>query len=330
MTYQKKENLRQMLEGKPHAHVPVSFFQHLNPWELSGEACVEAHIRFCRRTEPDFLKIMHDGLTAPVDLNLTELSELKAYRPGFQNNPYIRKYLDRAARINDRLAGDTDTWCNVFSPFTLLRRIGEERFFTFFREDPQAIRDALLFLGEDLAYLSRKLIEDAGCMGIFLALQGAESGLFTPEEFSDFIAPSEQLVIMAMEESSPYNILHFCGWNQIKNQLELWKDYPANTVNWAIYVENLPLTEGRKMFGMRNCMGGFDNRRGKLLYAGTEKEIRQETVNILETYRKAFGSMDGLMLGADCSFLPDFETQRFCWVTDELRNWERRTAYVAR
>lgn len=40
--------------------------------------------------------------------------------------------------------------------------------------------------------------------------------------------------------------------------------------------------------------------------------------------------MDGLMLGADCSFLPDFETQRFCWVTDELRNWERRTAYVAR
>ena len=171
MTYQKKENLRQMLEGKPHAHVPVSFFQHLNPWELSGEACVEAHIRFCRRTEPDFLKIMHDGLTAPVDLNLTELSELKAYRPGFQNNPYIRKYLDRAARINDRLAGDTDTWCNVFSPFTLLRRIGEERFFTFFREDPQAIRDVLLFLGEDLAYLSRKLIEDAGCMGIFLALQ---------------------------------------------------------------------------------------------------------------------------------------------------------------
>lgn len=128
---------------------------------------MEAHIRFCRRTEPDFLKIMHDGLTAPVDLNLTELSELKAYRPGFQNNPYIRKYLDRAARINDRLAGDTDTWCNVFSPFTLLRRIGEERFFTFFREDPQAIRDVLLFLGEDLAYLSRKLIEDAGCMGIF-------------------------------------------------------------------------------------------------------------------------------------------------------------------
>ena len=43
-------------------------------------------------------------------------------------------------------------------------------------------------------------------MGIFLALQGAESGLFTPEEFSDFIAPSEQLVITAMEESSPYNL----------------------------------------------------------------------------------------------------------------------------
>ena len=74
---------------------------------------------------------------------------------------------------------------------------------------------------------------------------------------------------------------------------------------------------------MRNCLGGFDNRRGKLLYSGTQEEIRQETRHILETYRRTFGNTDGLMLGADCSFLPDFETERFCWVTEALREWER-------
>ena len=35
---QKKENLRRMLEGQPHEHIPVSFFQHLKPEELHGEA----------------------------------------------------------------------------------------------------------------------------------------------------------------------------------------------------------------------------------------------------------------------------------------------------
>lgn len=33
---QKKENLRRMLEGQPHEHIPVSFFQHLKPEELHG------------------------------------------------------------------------------------------------------------------------------------------------------------------------------------------------------------------------------------------------------------------------------------------------------
>lgn len=320
---QKRENLRRMLEGLPHEHIPVSFFQHMQPQELHGEACVKAHIRFYKRTDPDFLKIMHDGLTAPVCLDLTSLEELKAYRPGKDRNPYIRDYLDRACRINEALAGEADTYSNVFTPFTLLRRIGDDRLLGFLKEDPGAVRDALLFLGEDLAWLSERLIKEAGCLGIFLAMQGAETGLFAPEEFTALVAPSEQLVVTAAEENSPYNILHFCGWNQIKNQLELWRDYPGNTVNWAVYVEKLSLEEGRKYFGMRNCLGGFDNRRGKLLYSGTQEEIRQETRHILETYRRTFGNTDGLMLGADCSFLPDFETERFCWVTEALREWER-------
>ena len=201
---QKKENLRRMLEGQPHEHIPVSFFQHLKPEELHGEACVKAHIRFYKQTDPDFLKIMHDGLTAPVDLGLTSLEELKAYRPIKGQNPYIREYLERALRINESLADETDTYSNIFSPFTLLRRIGDDRLLGFLREDPQAVKDALLFMGEDLAYLSEKLIQEAGCLGIFLAMQGAENGLFTPEEFADYIAPSEQLVLSAAQESSSF------------------------------------------------------------------------------------------------------------------------------
>ena len=111
---QKKENLRRMLEGQLHEHIPVSFFQHLKPEELHGEACVKAHIRFYKQTDPDFLKIMHDGLTAPVDLGLTSLEELKAYRPIKGRNPWRMKQIPTVifflpSHFSEGL-GMTDCW----------------------------------------------------------------------------------------------------------------------------------------------------------------------------------------------------------------------------
>ena len=161
--------------------------------------------------------------------------------------------------VNDRIGTEVYTYCNIFTPFTLLRRIGDDRLLAFLKKDRELIKDILLRMGEDIAYLSEKVIQDAGCIGVFLAMQGAETGLFTPDEFMEIIEPSDRLVTDTASKASPYNILHFCGWNGVKNQLELWRDYPGNAVNWAIYIEGLTLPEGRKYFRMRNCMGGFDS-----------------------------------------------------------------------
>lgn len=320
--YDKKDNLRRMLEGESYEHIPVSFFQHFLPQDTRGEACVEAHVKFYEKTRFDFLKIMHDGLTAPVDLHIQTLSQLKEYRSVREKNPYIQEYLERAGRINDRLSDRVYTFCNVFSPFTLLRRIGDEKLQSFIREDAQAVRDALCFLGEDLAYLSSHLIEDAGCLGIFLAMQGAEEGLLEPDWYREYVRPSDLQVLEAANQASSCNMLHFCGWNQMQNQLELWRDYPGKVVNWAIYVEKLSIPEGRRYFGMRDCLGGFDNRRGQVLYAGNYSQVEKETWRILEEYYQVFHSMKGLMIGGDCSYLTDFDTERFQWVTDAVRSWE--------
>lgn len=327
--YDKKENLRRMLDGKPYEHIPVSFFQHFPPGDTKGDACVEAHVKFYEKTGFDFLKIMHDGLTAPIDLNIRTLIQLKEYRAARQHNPYIQEYLERAGRINDRLSGKVDTFCNVFSPFTLLRRIGDERLLEFIKEDAGAVRDALRYLGEDLAYLSTRLIKDCGCLGIFLALQGAETGLLDPDWYSEYVQPGDMLVLEAAQQASSSNILHFCGWNQTPNQLKLWRNYPGKVVNWAIYVEKLALPEGRRYFGMRHCLGGFDNRRGQLLYAGNYSQVEKETWRLLEEYHREFHSMEGLMIGGDCSYLPDFDTKRFRWVAEAVRAWEtEHTGYM--
>ncbi len=324
MTMNKKTNLLHMLEGRPHEHIPVSFFQHFLPEDATGKRCVDAHVKFYKETDFDFIKIMHDGLTAPCSLTPDRIEDLAGYSPRRADSAYVQEYLSRAGMINDRINSEVYTYCNIFTPFTLLRRIGDEKLLDFIRKDKRFIRDVLCRMGEDIAWLSEKMIKDAGCLGVFLAIQGAETGLFTPEEYKEIIEPSDLIVTNAASDASPYNILHFCGWNGIKNQLALWQDYKGNTVNWAIYVEELPLPEGRKYFGMGNCMGGFDNRRDRLLYAGTREAVQAETTRILEQYLAAFGTSDHLMLGADCSFLPDFETRRFSWVTEALYTWEQK------
>lgn len=318
-TMDKKENLRCALTGQPHDWVPASFFFHLKPHELEGEACTRFHVNFYRKTDVDFLKVMHDGLTAPCTLSPQGLGELKDYRPGRESNAYVSAYLDRVCRVSDALGGDAAVYANIFSPFTLLRRIGEERLLSYIREDASAVRDVLCRMAEDIGWMAEQMVRKAGCMGNFLAFQGAESNLFSVEEYEDWIQESDRILLDAANQASPYNILHFCGWNQVKNHLEVWKEYPGCAVNWAIYVEDLSLEEGRKYFGMRPVMGGFDNRKTGLLYCGSQAQVEEETRRIIEAYRRAFGSTDTLILGADCSFLTDFSPERFRWVLDTAK-----------
>lgn len=321
--YDKKKNLRDMLEGKTHEHIPVSFFQHFPAQDTLGTRCIDAHIDFYKETDFDFIKIMHDGLSAPIDLTAASLEVLKEYRPLLHESPYGKEYLKRAVGVNDKLKGDIDTYCNIFSPFTLFRRIEGKRWRQFFARDPRAVRDILLYMAEDIAWLCKKMIEEAGCTGIFLAFQGAEQGEFTPEEYAAYIAESDRRIISEAEQHSSCNILHFCAWDGIPNQLGLWKDYPGRVINWDTHVENLSLSQGRRYFGMRLCMGGFDNRRNGILYSGSRSDVEEETIRIIEEYWQSFGNTDGLMLGGDCSYLPDFETERFRWVTETVRRWEK-------
>ena len=60
-------------------------------------------------------------------------------------------------------------------------------------------------------------------------------------------------------------------------------------------------------------MGGFDNRAGTLLHAGTRAQITAHTQRIV---REA--GAQGLILGADCSLPADIDLERIHWVIDAL------------
>lgn len=314
----KKENLRRTFRGEPHDWIPASFFLHLKQEQLGEKECTQFHLEFYEKTDVDFIKVMHDGLISPCTLSPKGLWELKEYRPGREKNPYIHSYLERVKLVCDGLSGNVDVFANIFSPFTLLRRIGEEKIHYYIQEDHRAVRDVLLWMAEDIGWMAEQMIK-AGCLGNFLAFQGAEKNLFSLEEYEQIIKASDLKVLDMANEASAFNILHFCGWNQVKNNLELWREYPGCVVNWATYVEEMDLEEGWRYFGMRPVLGGFDNRKHGILYGGSKELVEEETRRIVTKYKESVGNVDSLILGADCSFLPDFKEERFRWVLNEVR-----------
>lgn len=298
---------------------PYSFWQHMKSGENMGRACADAHIRFARETGVDFLKVMNDGMPAPFDIKaINTVDDWRKLRPMHGNNPYVAEMLSRARMICDEISGEVVVHLNVFAPLSLIRRVGDEKLAAHIAEDSEAVKHALDVIAEEQAYLAENAVRKAGCDGCVVCFQGAELRRFTVEEFDEYVRPYDMRVLNAANSVSDVNIVHFCGWDEWKNRFSLWREYPAAAINWAIYVDGMDLVRGRDYFGGRTVFGGFDNRVHGLLYTEPERVVKEETLRIVSDYVEATGSTDGLMIGADCSLLPDFDRKRITWVKEAL------------
>ena len=320
----KRTRVLNALNKKPVDHVPVGFWFHYADEEMCGETCVQAHLRYYRETDLDFLKIMSDGyFNYPIPETIQNADDWWTLEPLGKDHPFIREQVWRAKRLVDEIGGERCVFYNVFAPFSSLRfGYPDEKVMEHLRENKLAVMHALDVIAQDNAALCQLLIEEAGCDGVYYCVQGGECDRLTVEEYREMIAPSDLYVLEHANRFSDNNILHCCGWAGSKNNLELWKDYPAKCVNWAVFVENLPLPDGRFFFGDKAVLGGFETlhldetmtRYQGLLYTGTKEEIQDYTRELIRTFGKR-----GLMLGGDCTIGANLDHERVRWVIEAAR-----------
>ena len=148
---------------------------------------------------------------------------------------------------------------------------------------------------------------------MYYCVQGGEKDRFTPDEYRRYITPSDLKVLEHANRFSGYNVLHCCGWAGIPNNLEVWRDYPAAAVNWACFIENMGLSEGKEFFGGKCVLGGFDNRATGLMYNGTREEIQEFTRELVQK-----SGSTGVMLGADCTLPATVDVNHIQWVVDAV------------
>ena len=315
----KRERTLAAMNLEPVDRPPVGFWFHFPDEQRAGRACVDAHLAYYNTIDVDMVKIMCDGYfdyPNPAAKAVREPADWYQMQPLGKDHPFITEQVARAKAVKAGLGDDMVVIYNVFAPFSLIRfAVGDDLVMDHIRRDPDAVAHALDVIARDCCTLSELLCTDAGIDGVYYCVQGGEKNRFTPEEYRRLITPSDLAVLHHANRFGIANVLHCCGWAGIPNHLEVWQDYPAKAVNWACYVEDMNLSQGRDFFGGRCVLGGFDNRPLGVLFGGTKDEVQAETLRLV---RQA--GARGTILGADCTLPATVDIRRFQWVVDAVRS----------
>lgn len=307
--------------------VPVGFWFHFAQDELFVdspavlEKNIKGHQAFFDEFQPDFLKLMSDGYFVypnPEIANVHTVADLKKIKATGAKE-WIEKQVNLVKELTGRFGKSVVSFYNVFAPATYLKWQLADRGVSFgalLDEDPAAVRDALNEIAKDVAALAKAVIKDGGADGIYFSAQNIQDAHLSKEEYLKYVAPSEIAVLDAANEANEYNILHICGYEGAKNDLSTYAEYPAKIINWAVVVEGVSLEEGKKLFGGKAVIGGFDNTVNGVLYKGTKEEIQSYTKNLLEK-----AGTKGIILGADCTIPGDTPYEHLNWVRDAAKEF---------
>ena len=323
----KRELVLKAFRGEPVDRVPVGFWHHFtneDEWLVGfgNQAIIEknlaGHQAFLAEVEPDFIKLMSDGYFAYPNERLKKVQSIKDLadiEPLGADHPWISEQVELVQKIRAGFTEDLVAIYNIFAPVTYFKWLigkvagGDDIIADFLVEDAVLTKRVLDVIAKDIAALTERIIKEAGADGIYLSVQSIQDARVSAEDYKAFIAPSELAVLEAANAAGGVNILHICGYEGARNDVHLFTDYPAQVINWAVGPEGISLAEGRKLFGGRTVLGGFENGKDGLLYTGSQAAIQDETKRLI-----AEAGKEALIIGADCTIPSDIEAERIQWV----------------
>ena len=323
----KRELVLKAFRGEPVDRVPVGFWHHFtneDEWLVGfgNQAIIEknlaGHQAFLAEVEPDFIKLMSDGYFAYPNERLKKVQSIKDLadiEPLGADHPWISEQVELVQKIRAGFTEDLVAIYNIFAPVTYFKWLigkvagGDDIIADFLVEDAVLTKRVLDVIAQDIAALTERIIKEAGADGIYLSVQSIQDARVSAEDYKAFIAPSELAVLEAANAAGGVNILHICGYEGARNDVHLFADYPAQVINWAVGPEGISLAEGRKLFGGRTVLGGFENGKEGLLYTGSQAVIQDETKRLIAEAGKV-----ALIIGADCTIPSDIKAERIQWV----------------
>lgn len=319
----KRERVISAIQQKEPDCIPACFTMHFPPECANGEKAVEAHLDFLEKTDVDILKIMNENLIS-CDYDLKTRADYERFPVFNGKEPLFLRQYDLVKRILDRVGDSCFTLGTLHSVGTSamyhpFKRMGygydqsRQVFDQWLKENPAGMKEAMKRIANGLCVLAGKYIE-LGLDGVYVASLGAERRFgLTQEQFMDWIAPFDQMILRAVREAGGYCFLHVC--NRDVN-LEYYRNYDPglyDVVNWGTFEVPCSIKEGKEIFHHKTVMGGLANRMG-VLACGTQEAL----VNTLHSLVQSHGRK-GFILGADCTIATQEDLSRIRMAVEAVR-----------
>lgn len=312
--------------------VPVGFWYHFTAF---NEHCrglqdpsivrrvIDGHKAMYDDLQPDMLKIMSDGFFGHPSMNgkkFETAEDLKQIQSVGAQHPWIREQVNMVREIMEYTKHEVPTFYSIFSPLQAIRLYffedenAPDKFTRLFFENPDLMVQAAQAIEKDVLLLVDALMKETDIDGVYYSTQEVQDDRADRVFHEKYVRDTDVSVMNRIHEYGSKILLHICGWGEFTNTLELYRDYPADIVNWATHTEQVSLKEGKKLFHNKPVVGGFDNNPGTLLYSGSDEEIRAYLYELLDE-----SGTEGIMIGADCTVDPSVGHDRLRYVRDVVR-----------
>lgn len=176
----------------------------------------------------------------------------------------------------------------IFSPMSQAKNLaGPEKLLVDMRQNPQALHAGLQTITETtLRFI--ELAMDTGIDGFFYAVQHAQYGLLSSQEFDQFCRPYDLQILNAVS-SLWLNMLHLHGSSIMFDAVT---DYPVSVINWHDRETHPNLQDALQRFSGTVC-GGL--RQWETMVLGSAEMVQAEAADAI---RQSGGKR--FILGTGC------------------------------
>jgi uroporphyrinogen decarboxylase len=265
-----RERIEACLRGEIIDRPPVALWRHYPVDDQSAKTLAAAHAMFQRIYDFDLVKVTPASSFSVKDWGVDDVWEgntegtrrysryviekasdwerLEVLSP---EAPHLAEQLDCVRAIRKELGPDTPILQTVFSPLAQAKHLaGDRLLLAHLRQFPDAVELGLKTITES----TRKFIGAAaktGIDGIFYAVQHAQAGLLSRDEFARFSRAADTQLLQ--EAGNLWcNMLHVHGE---RVYLDLCADYPAQILNWHDRESGPSLVEARANWRGAVCGG---------------------------------------------------------------------------
>jgi uroporphyrinogen decarboxylase len=284
----RRERLEAAISGQQVDRPPVALWRHFPGDDQRPDDLAAATVAFQRRYDFDFVKVtpassfcLRDWGAKDRYLGALEGTRTYEFHPVQSPDDWVKlRCLDPAEGalgaqleclrlIAEQLQDEVPFVQTIFNPLSQAKNLaGQERLLVHLRQYPYAVHAGLEVITETtLRFLAAAL--KTGIDGVFYAVQHAQYGLLSEDEYRVFGRPYD-LRILEQAQELWFNVLHLHG---VEVMFDLLADYPVQVINWHDRETAPALAEGQTRFGGAVC-GGLE--RWDTVVRGTPDQVREQ------------------------------------------------------